>query len=134
MWKLLGDLLPAELKLECERAAIPPSDKSSHNFVKLSKYIMSSGYDPETFFFNTLYQADKASNLMGMVATSVTLSACQPSSSSRTNVTPGNAVASAGIKRLSPPVPPLPLNSSASYDQILVKITKMPYNILKFGL
>ena len=129
MWKLLGDLLPAELKLECERAAIPASEKSSYNFVKLSKYIMNSGYDPETFFFNTLYQADKTSNLMGMVATSGTLSACQPLSSPRANVTPGNAVhASKSTMR---PSPPLPLHSSAGEQKILALITKMSSDILK---
>ena len=125
MWKLLGDLLPAELKLECERAAIPPSDKSSHNSVKLAKYIMTSGYDPETFFFNTLYQADKTSNLMGMVATSGTLS----SSSPRTNVTAGNAVNASATTKL--PSPPAPLNSSAGEKQILAIITKMSSDILK---
>ena len=125
MWKLLGDLLPSELKLECERAAIPASEKSSHNFVKLSKYIMNSGYDPETFFFNTLYQADKSSNLMGMVASSGTLSASQPLSSPRTNVTSGNAT------RPTPPLPHVPLTSSAGEQQILVLITKMSSDILK---
>ena len=38
-WKLLGDLLPSELRLECERAGIAPSVNDSHNFIKLSKYI-----------------------------------------------------------------------------------------------
>ena len=65
-WKLLGDLLPSELRLECERAGIAASDKDSHNFVRLSKYVMSNGYDPETFFFNTIYQTDKTSPLIGM--------------------------------------------------------------------
>ena len=65
-WKLLGDLSPRELKLECERAGLAASDKDSHNFIRLSKYIMSNGYDPETFFFNTLYQADKTNPLVGM--------------------------------------------------------------------
>jgi hypothetical protein len=65
-WKLLGDLLPSELRLECERAGISASGKDSHNFIKLSKYIMGNGYDPETFFFNTLYQADKANPLVGI--------------------------------------------------------------------
>jgi hypothetical protein len=67
MWKLSGDLLPAQLKLECDRASIPASEQVSHNLVKFSKYIMGNGYDPETFYFNTLYQADCANNLMGMV-------------------------------------------------------------------
>ena len=65
-WKLLGDLMPSELRLECERAGISASEKDSHNFIKLSKYIMGNGYDPETFFFNTLYQVDKTSPLVGM--------------------------------------------------------------------
>ena len=65
-WKLLGDLMPSELRLECERAGISASEKDSHNFIKLSKYIMGNGYDPETFFFNTLYQADKTNPLVGM--------------------------------------------------------------------
>ena len=65
-WKLLGDLLPSELRLECERAGIAASGKDSHNFIKLSKYIMGNGNDPETFFFNTLYQADKTNPLVGM--------------------------------------------------------------------
>ena len=133
MWKLLGDLLPAELKLECERAAIPPSNKSSHNSVKLAKYIMTTGYDPETFYFNTLYQADKTSNLMGMVANSGSLSACQHSSSSRANVTTGNAVnaSAASTKIPSPPLSPLPLNSSAGEKQILAILTKMSSDVLK---
>ena len=42
-WKLLGDLSPRELKLECERAGLAASDKDSHNFIRLSKYIMSNG-------------------------------------------------------------------------------------------
>ena len=118
MWKLLGALLPAELKFECERAAIPPSNISSHNSVKLAKYIMTNGYDPETFYFNILYHADKTSNLMGMVANSGTLGACQRSSSSRANVTSGNSVnASASTKINSPPSPLLPLNSSAGEKQ-----------------
>ena len=65
-WKLLGDLSPRELKLECERAGLAASDKDSHNFIRLSKYIMSNGYDPATFFFNTHYQADKTNPLVGM--------------------------------------------------------------------
>ena len=65
-WKLLGDLLPSELRLECERAGITPSGKDSHDFIRLSKYVMSNGYDPETFFFNTIYQTDKTSPLLGM--------------------------------------------------------------------
>ena len=67
-WKLLGDLLPSELKLECERAEIEVSPKGSHNMIKLSKYILSNGYDPETFFFNTHYQADKTHPLLGMTS------------------------------------------------------------------
>ena len=67
-WKLLGDLLPSELKLECERAGIEVSPKGSHNMIKLSKYILSNGYDPETFFFNTHYQADKTHPLLGMTS------------------------------------------------------------------
>ena len=65
-WKLLGDLLPSELRLECERAGISPSSKDSHNCIRLSKYVMSNGCDPETFFFNTIYQTDKTSPLIGM--------------------------------------------------------------------
>ena len=65
-WKLLGVLLPSELRLKCERAGIAASDKDSHNCVRLSKYVMSNGYDPETFFFNTIYQTDKTSPLIGM--------------------------------------------------------------------
>ena len=66
-WKLLGDLLPNELRLECERAGLKVSEKESHNFVKLAKYILSNGYDPEDFFFNTYYQSDKSSPLVGMI-------------------------------------------------------------------
>ena len=67
-WKLLGDLLPSELKLECERAGIEVSPKGSHNVIKLSKYILSNGYDPESFYFNTHYQADKSHPLLGMTS------------------------------------------------------------------
>ena len=67
-WKLLGDLEPEELKFECERANLLSSDKVSHNCIKLSKYILSNGYDPETFYFNTHYKADKTNPLMGMSA------------------------------------------------------------------
>ena len=66
-WKLLGDLLPRELRLECERAGLKAVEKDSHNFVKLAKYILSNGYDPESFYFNTLYQADKSNPLLGMM-------------------------------------------------------------------
>merc|ERR1712129_395795 len=76
-WKLLGDLLPNELRLECERAGIAPSVKESHNFIRLSKYIMSNGYDPETFFFNTIYQADKTNPLVGMTPGAVSPSSFQ---------------------------------------------------------
>ena len=48
-WKLLGDLLPSELRLECERAGISASGKDSHNFIKLSKY---SG-DTVSFCYNS---------------------------------------------------------------------------------
>jgi hypothetical protein len=65
-WKLLGDLLPSELKLECEKAGIAASSKDSHNLLKLSKYSMSNGKDPETFYFNTHYQADKTHPFLGM--------------------------------------------------------------------
>ena len=71
-WKLLGDLLPGELRLECERAGVKASDKDSHNYVKLSKYILGNGYDPENFFFNTIYQTDKNNPLVGMVSGRVT--------------------------------------------------------------
>ena len=67
-WKLLGDLEPEELRLECERANLSSSEKSSHNCIKLSKYILGNGYDPETFYFNTHYKADKTNPLMGMSA------------------------------------------------------------------
>ena len=67
-WKLLGDLEPEELKLECERANLLSSDKVSHNCIKLSKYILNNCYDPETFYFNTHYKADKTSPLMCMSA------------------------------------------------------------------
>ena len=76
-WKLLGDLMPSELRLECERAGIAPSVKDSHNFIRLSKYIMSNGYDPETFFFNTIYQADKTNPLVGMTPGAVSPSSTQ---------------------------------------------------------
>merc|ERR1712129_221068 len=76
-WKLLGDLLPSELRLECERAGISPSVKDSHNFIRLSKYIMSNGYDPETFFFNTIYQADKTNTMVGMTPGAVGPSSTQ---------------------------------------------------------
>ena len=66
-WKLLGDLLPQELRLECERAGIKASQKDSHNFVKLAKYILSNGYDPEEFYFNTIYKTDKSDPLFGMM-------------------------------------------------------------------
>ena len=66
-WKLLGDLQPKELRLDCEIAGLKVSDKDSHNFVKLAKYILSNGYDPEDFFFNTYYQSDKSSPLVGMI-------------------------------------------------------------------
>ena len=66
-WKLLGDLLPQELRLECERAGIKASQKDSHNFVKLAKYILSNGYDPENFYFNTIYKTDKSDPLFGMM-------------------------------------------------------------------
>ena len=69
-WKLLGDLLPGELRLECERAGLKAVEKDSHNFVKLAKYILSNGYDPEMFYFNTLYQADKSNPLLGMMSNS----------------------------------------------------------------
>ena len=67
-WKLLSDLLPSELKLECERAGIAVSPKESLSVIRLSKYIMSSGYDPESFYFNTHYQADKTHPLLGMTS------------------------------------------------------------------
>ena len=69
-WKLLGDLLPGELRLECERAGLKAVEKDSHNFVKLAKYILSNGFDPEMFYFNTLYQADKSNPLLGMMSNS----------------------------------------------------------------
>ena len=66
-WKLLGDLLPSELKLECERAGIEVSPKGSHNVIKLSEYILTNGYNPESFYFNTHYQADKTPLLTSAV-------------------------------------------------------------------
>merc|ERR1712129_576179 len=66
-WKLLGDLLPQELRLECERAGIKASHKDAHNVVGLSKYILSNGYDPEEFYFNTIYKTDKSDPLFGMI-------------------------------------------------------------------
>ena len=90
-WKLLGDLEPEELKLECERANLSSSDKVSHNCIKMSKYILSNGYDPETFYFNTHYKADKTSPLMGMSAPAGQFGAVPLPSS---NVSPGNVATS----------------------------------------
>ena len=84
MWKLLGDLLPAQLLLECKRASLSPSEKASHNYIKLSKYVIGNGYDPETFYFNTLYEADRSNSLMGMT----TLGQSLPSSANATTTTP----------------------------------------------
>ena len=66
-WKLLGDLQPEELRLECERAGLAVSQKVSHNFVKLAKYILNNGYDPEEFYFNTIYKTHKSDPLVGMI-------------------------------------------------------------------
>lgn len=86
-WKLLGDLDPNELKLECERANLVGSDKAFHNCIKLSKYILNNGYDPETFYFNTHYKADKTNPLVGMAVPTGQLCAARNAPSSRTNVT-----------------------------------------------
>ena len=67
-WKLLGDLSAEEVMLECERANLVVVQNSSQNLVRLSKYVMTTGYDPETFFFNTLYQGIKNVPLVGMAA------------------------------------------------------------------
>ena len=83
----MGDLEPEELKLECEQANLSSSDKVSHNCIKMSKYILSNGYDPETFYFNTHYKADKTSPLMGMSAPAGQFGAVPLPSS---NVSPGN--------------------------------------------
>ena len=77
-WKLLGELSAEEVKLECERANLVVKQNSSQNLVRLSKYIMTTGYDPETFFFNTLYQGIKNVSLVGMAVSS---SSAQGSSS-----------------------------------------------------
>ena len=104
MWKLLADLLPGQLKLECKRASISPSDEASHNLVKISKYIMANGYDPETFYFNTLYESDSANNLMGMIPTEGKFNAGQakPSSATPVRISAGVATTSS----LNPPVQP----------------------------
>ena len=102
IWKLLADLLPGQLKLECKRASISPSEEASHNLVKVSKYIMANGYDPETFYFNTLYESDSANNLMGMIPTEGKLGAGQAQLSSATPVRMSAAVAAT-----SPVNPPL---------------------------
>ena len=103
MWKLLADLLPGQLKLECKRASLSPSEEASHNLVKISKYIMANGYDPESFYFNTLYESDTANNLMGMIpTTSQALPSYTTSASSATSVR-----MSAGVAITSPVNPTL---------------------------
>ena len=91
-WKLLGDLQPEELKLECERANLVSSDKAFHNCVKLAKYILGNGYDPETFYFNTHYKADKSSPLIGMSAAGQLGATSRPPSSREARTTPPAAV------------------------------------------
>ena len=96
-WKLLGDLSSSELKLECERAGIAASQKDAHNVIKLSKYIMNSGYDPESFFFNTHYQADKTHPLLGMTSAAGFNAAAKVS----------NAQATSSCPKTTAPAPPL---------------------------
>ena len=86
MWKLLADLLPGQLKLECKRASLSPSEEASHNIIKINKYIMANGCDPESFYFNTLYESDTANNLMGMIPT--TSQALPSSTTSAPSATP----------------------------------------------
>ena len=85
-WKLLGELSAEEVKLECERANLVVKQNSSQNLVRLSKYIMTTGYDPETFYFNTLYQGNKNAPLVGMAAPGGNVQA--GFSSSRTRILP----------------------------------------------
>ena len=66
-WKLLGDLQPQELRLECERAGLKPSQKESYNFIKMAKHILGNGYNPEDFYFNTMYKTDMSDPLFGMI-------------------------------------------------------------------
>ena len=91
-WKLLGDLQAEELKLECERANLVSSDKAFHNCVKLAKYILGNGYDPETFYFNTHYKADKSSPLIGMSASGQLGATTCPASSMAARTSPPAAV------------------------------------------
>ena len=119
MWKLLADLLPGQLKLECKRASISPSEEASHNLVRISKYIMANGYDPETFYFNTLYESDSANNLMGMIPTEGKLGAGQAQLSSAAPFR-----MSAGVAATSP------LQSKREDEQyILSQIKKMSSDI-----
>ena len=115
-WKLLGELSAEEVKLECERANLVVKQNSSQNLVRLSKYIMTTGYDPETFYFNTLYQGNKNAPLVGMAAPGGNVQA--GFSSSRTRILPLEAA-------------PTPASSSTSaqldesVDQILALLTTM---------
>ena len=115
-WKLLGELSAEEVKLECERANLVVKQNSSQNLVRLSKYIMTTGYDPETFYFNTLYQGNKNAPLVGMAAPGGNVQA--GFSSSRTRILPLEAA-------------PTPASSSTSaqldesVEQILALLTTM---------
>ena len=126
MWKLLCDLQPEEVKLECERANLVVSHQSSQNIIRLSKYIISTGYDPETFYFNTHYQGDKTTPLIGMAARNLKAAHCF--SSSKTNVTPVNVVTSS----VSTPVKSnIQQKTDESIALLLEQVTKMSADILK---
>ena len=68
------------------------SEKPSHNCIKLSKYILGNGYDPETFYFNTHYKADKTNPLIGMSAPAGQLGAAFRPSPPRANAPSANSV------------------------------------------
>ena len=124
-WKLLGDLRPEELRLECERAGLKPSQKDSFNFIKMAKHILSNGYNPEDFYFNTIYKTDMSDPLFGMINGNGARASSAGVSTSPPFTAPGFSPSVGAVGSSTPPT------SDGTSTALLVLFTKMAQDIQK---